>query len=248
MPGCDSAHTFLIFIAMDTDFHKLYSAYSTVDLLKITTRPEKYQPAAVAAAQEILATRVVTTAERDEAEKFYSDTGTTPLTERQIANNIGSIFSGPNKWVNIILTIAILEYLHLLYIDLMAMSRTLLCRNCPFQAVSILSYTDLLYLPVVFYLFYKRKQWGWILLFASKLFPVIPYMHYYFSYQLVVSGVGTFPGFLFRLSLNLIVVGLMWRADVASNYKVTNTLKWLTVAGVAVLLLLVWLPSWISQL
>ena len=45
---------------MQFDFYPLYKNYATLELLKITERPDDYQPEAVATAMKVLDERVVT--------------------------------------------------------------------------------------------------------------------------------------------------------------------------------------------
>ena len=231
------------FIIMDLDFHKVYDTYTNAVLLLIGMQPEKYQPAAVAAAEEILRTRTVTQADIDEAEVLCRNSEATSRTMNggSLQDTIKRFFSGTDKWANVILTIALLQYLRLLYVDMMALGNVIACKDCPFRLVSILSYVDLVYLPIVFFLFYKRKRWGWILMLVSKLFPVLPYFHYYFTYQLPRSGPQTFPSFLLYTVLTGVLLGLLWRQDVVTLFRVSKRTMWGAVLAVAVMLSLAWL-------
>ena len=56
---------------MDLDLRKEFSGYSNLQLLRIKLRPNEYQPAAVAIAEELLASRMVTEAEYKEAEESF---------------------------------------------------------------------------------------------------------------------------------------------------------------------------------
>lgn len=54
---------------MNFDFSKEYTRYSNVELLRIVLQPDKYQPQAVTAAKEMLATRTVTEEEQLQAQE-----------------------------------------------------------------------------------------------------------------------------------------------------------------------------------
>ena len=147
----------------------------------------------------------------------------------------------PGKWANAILLIVALQYLYLLYIDVSSMSRELRCYNCPFRLVSLLSYVDLLYLPVAIYLFYRHMRWGWILLFGTKLFTIVPSLQYYFHDYLPLPGAGIFPSFLLGVLVSVVVLVLMWKNEVCDMFTVNKRTKLLTVVVTGLLLLLVFL-------
>jgi hypothetical protein len=230
-----------IFIPMDFNFHEQYKGLPTFELLKITERPEKYQPAAAAAAADILKGRVVTPADLEEVILFYQEADAPGQKKAEAIADYKNWMQAPGKWVNVILAIVVLQYLQLVYNDIKALDSLLNCENCPFRMVMLLSWVDVISLPVVLVMFYKRMQWGWILLFGSKLFTVLPSFMYYFKDYLPLPGASLFPNFLFGIGLNIGVIALLWRPDVTQFFKVNDRAKWFTAAATIFLLLLVFI-------
>jgi len=231
---------------MNFDFREQYKSYSTLDLLKITSQPELYQPEAVAIASEILETRMITQADTDVAAEFHRETETKKRVT--IQDVFRSIFHGPDKWINIILVIAISQYLRLLYIDLRAMDDVLHDENYPYRRVSLYSYVDLIYLPVVIFMFYRRRQWAWIILFGAKLYTIAPTIMFYFHDYVPLFGTGNPPHFLILLPLNVAVLFLMWKQHVRNIFNITTRIGLLTALGTILILFLSALPLIISQI
>ncbi len=221
---------------MDFDFHKQYKNWPTEDLIKIIMSPEAYQPAAINAATEILKTREITQVERDEVEQSVSNPDTINRDINPFTTSIRDIYTRPNKWVNIILTIAILQYLPLLYNDIHMFSKVLNNPNLPFRGVFIGSFIDILFLPIVFILFYKHNRLGWILLFISKIFTIIPAITFYF---LDYRGNKSLPTFLFEVGINIAVAAILWKKDVRSIFNISKKVGWYTILAI-ILMLLVW--------
>ena len=57
---------------MEIDFYKEFGHYSTAELLIITREPEKYQSAAIDAAERLLQQRAITPTDREEADQHFS--------------------------------------------------------------------------------------------------------------------------------------------------------------------------------
>lgn len=151
--------------------------------------------------------------------------------------------SGMTNWVNGLLALEIFLYLRLFYNDLTAMEWVLTCKTCEFRSVMILSYLDLIYLPFVIYLFYKRRRWGWILLFGTRLFAIIPSMIFYFTVLIPRNGfLLSFTVLLFDL-LNIATVILLGRKDVFKLFNITERIRLLTITTTLALELLSWLPK-----
>jgi len=148
--------------------------------------------------------------------------------------------STPNreKWLNVVLAIVILEYLHLLYIDIKSIGYILSGQGYPFRMVYFGSYADLLYLPFVYYIFYKRMRWGWIALFVVKLSTIEPALLYYFNDYLPASKADIFPYFLLTIPINIFILLYLWKPAVSSIFRVNDKTKWLTVLSVVLILTL----------
>lgn len=224
---------------MNISFHDQYKDYSTADLLKITMRPGSYEHAAFIEATEILKTRVITQADVDKAEDdFREDASAGP--KKELLINIFKISSyNHEKWLNVILVIAAFEYTHLLYTDITLIIPVLSGQDYPYRIVNVMSYIDLLYLPFVYYLFYKRMRWGWIAFFGVKLITIEPSLLFYFKeYWPIQSGIGLFPYSLLTVFLDIPILIFLWKKDISSIFKVNDRTRWLTVLSIVLILVL----------
>jgi hypothetical protein len=224
---------------MNISLHDQYKDYSTVDLLKITMRPESYEQAAIIEAPEILKNRIITQADIEKAEDgFKEDTPPTP--KKGLLANIFKVSSfNYEKWLNVILAIAVFEYLHLLYTDTIVFGHLLNRQDYPYRMVNALSYIDLLYLPFVYYMFYKRMRWGWIAFFGVKLFTIEPSLLFYFNeYWPVEHGIGLLPYSLLTILLDIPILIFLWKQEISSIFRVNSRTKWLTVLSIVFMLTL----------
>lgn len=217
---------------MDFDFREQYKNWPTEDLLKITMHPDAYQPAAINAAVEILKNREITQIERVEAEKSFTTPENIAEDNKPLSMSIRDIFSRPDKWVIIILTTAILQYLPLLHNDINMFTKVINNPNLPFRSVFLGSFIDILFLPIVFFLFYKHNSWGWILLFVTKLFTIIPTLTFYY---LEYRGNKSFPTFLYEVGINIAVAAILWKKDVRLIFNISNKMVWYTLLSIGLL-------------
>ena len=224
---------------MNINFHDQYKDYSTVDLLKITMRPESYQHAAIIAASEILKTRVITQADIDKVEDDFREADLASSKKGPLLNIFKVSSYNYENWLNVIFTIAVSEYIHLLYTDIVSFSNGFHGQNYPFRMVTMGSYVDVLYLPFLLYLFYKRRRWGWITFFGIRLFTIVPSLLFYFKeYWPVESGIGLFPYSLLIIFLDIPILIFLWKKEIGSIFKVNDRTKWLTVLSIVLMLVL----------
>ncbi|MDB4920049.1 MAG: hypothetical protein JWQ54_2032 [Mucilaginibacter sp.] len=224
---------------MYINFHDQYKDYSTVDLLKITMRPKSYQHGVVIDVTETLKTRVITQADLDNAERLLrEDELATP--KKGLLANIFKVSSyNHEKWLNIILAIAVFEYLHLLYTDIKMFDHILNGQDYLYRMTYVLSYLDLLCLPFVYYMFYKRMRWGWIALFGIKLFTIEPSLLFYFNeYWPVEHGIGLLTYSLLIIFLDIPILIFLWKQEISSIFKVNSKTKRLTFLSIVFMLVL----------
>jgi len=217
--------------SMNNNFRDRYNNYSTVDLLKITMSPESYQSAAVLEAEEILKNRLITQEDIDKAEESFSKDEIVTPKQGMLIN----IFKGNKQenWLTAILAIAVFEYLHLIYSDI-KLSESVY----PIRMITLFSYIDLLYWPFVFYMFYKRMRWGWILLFGIKLFTIVPSLLFYYKEYLPIDGVNLFSYLLLTILLDISILIFLWQPDISRIFKVNKRIKMLTVSSIVLMLVL----------
>lgn len=234
------------------DFKETYKDYTNVALLQIILQPERYQPEAVSAANLLLESRTVTEEERQKAAYLLQESASASAQKKQQQEAFkhkaidilepllrpGSEVN-PQKWLNILLITLILQYLWSIY----NASQTILYfvsndpESLPWE---LLHYFDLIWTPVIIYLIYRRKKWGWILLFGDSLFVVISSI--YQTSALVAylrsNPDGEFLSFFLTLFLHAAFCFFLWRKDIADHFSVKDRLKKKTGIIVAVLSLL----------
>jgi predicted DNA-binding protein len=224
---------------MKFDFPEQYKLYSTTDLLKIVKRPNDYQTAAVEAANEILKDRQISEADILEVEEFYLAIDT----KRQIKKEKIHAYKekttdflepvlrpgteiAPGKWINILLVIIGLQYLWFCYNAGRQFIAFLKCDTCPFDISYFIDLVSLLYIPVIFFLLFKRRTWGWILLFADNLFTLIGQLsqsYLYFKYW--DPGGNDIASFFLPIIIKAIFAYFLWRSDISGYFNVTTQTK-----------------------
>lgn len=218
---------------MKTDLHNQYKDQPTTNLLMITQRPGLYHADLVAVVAEILKTREVTQEDLDNAEIQLNKVGSPVLAEALPVDSLKAANDKNELWLKVILAVVVLDYLHLLYIDIKQFSHVFSREVYSYRNVSVGSFFDLLVLPFVFYMFYKRKRWGWITLFAVKLITIEPSLLFYFrEYWPVESGVNLLSYSLLAISINIAIIIVLWKRDICNVFKVNDRTKWVTALSI----------------
>jgi hypothetical protein len=169
---------------MEFDFYDQYKGLSTTELLKILKQPENYLPEAVEAATKILQERQVSEDDLQQVDEYFEGiavkaqqkTEKVQAYKEKVADFLEPVLQPqvdikPQKWIRIFLLVLAIQYLWTLVVTgrqiIVAFTR---------HWVDITTYLQLItlvYIPVIFYLLFRRKRWGWILLFADNLFSFI---------------------------------------------------------------------------
>ncbi|HMK25291.1 MAG TPA: hypothetical protein VK483_04610 [Chitinophagaceae bacterium] len=224
---------------MNFGFYDQYKQYSTVELLKIVKKATDYQPEAVEAARAVLAQRQVAQHELEEADHFIKEE---EKQAKAFSNKIGSykekaadffepiINPGtevkPVKWLNILLLFTGLQYVWIFYDTIKDLLHSLQCRYCGFDFSMFLLLVNLIYIPLILYLLYKKRKWGWILLFADNLFILIIRLgetYTFFKYREFHRG--STSEFLFLILVRAAFVFFLWRKTIADFFGVTGKIK-----------------------
>lgn len=113
--------------------------------------------------------------------------------------------------------------------------------------VDLLDFGSLLYLPVIFYLLFKRRRWGWILLFADNLGSLLLRLresYMFFKFQPIHHG--STISFIAPILLWTAFAFFLWRDGIPELFKVDTMTKkktvWITLAGTFLLMGLLYLP------
>ncbi|HET7002213.1 MAG TPA: hypothetical protein VFI33_12915 [Puia sp.] len=237
---------------MELNFYDQFKEYSNTDLLKIVVRPQEYQSEALVAASEILKGRQVSEEDIRTAEEYFDKRdeqvrlkkAKTEAAKNQVADFLEPIIQPgpkvePGKWINLFLVFIALEYLRAIFVKIRYIIHTIqfLTRENRngFERVSRDSYiffsiffeiAYIIYIPVLFYLLYKKRRWGWMLLFADQLISFllsIGNSYYFFKYQSVMTTQAA--SWLFWIFLRGVFVYFLWQDKVSSYFNVPRQIK-----------------------
>jgi hypothetical protein len=224
---------------MNFDFYQLYRDYSNTDLLKIVKRPGDYQTSAIAAATQILNERQVTSEEIQFIDNYFHDIESSTRIKKEkveaIKTKAADFFEPvlhpsekvePNKWVNILLLLIAIQYAWTLFETGKRLIYFFQCDYCTLDIIFFAELLTLLYVPLIFFLLFKRRRWGWILLFADNLFSLISSVsqsYIFFKYQSIHHGDTT--SFLLPIIIKTAFVFFLWRDTISNYFSVTLMTK-----------------------
>ena len=224
---------------MNFDFYQLYKDYSNIDLLKIVKRPAEYQPAAVTVATQILSERQVTAEEIHFIDQYFEGIENSAKVKKEkvaaIKTKADDFFEPvlhpsekvePSKWVNILLVVIGIQYAWALFSTAKRLISFLQCDYCNLDIIFLAEVLTLLYVPLIFFLLFKRRRWGWILLFSDNLFSLISRVtqsYIFFKYQSIHHGDTT--SFLLAIFLKAAFVFFLWRESISNYFGVTQGTK-----------------------
>jgi hypothetical protein len=224
---------------MNFDFYQLYKDYSNTELLKIVKRPTNHQPVAVAIATQILNERQVTTDEVQLVDQHFRDIDATEKAKKEkiddLKGKVTDFFEPvllpaekvePNKWVKILLFVIAIQYAWSLFEIAKRLTGFLQCDNCSFDITLFAEFLTLLYVPLICFLLFKRRRWGWILLFAENFFSVISRVsqsYIFFNYQSIHHGNTT--SFLLPILIKSAFVFFLWRDSIANHFGINAETK-----------------------
>lgn len=224
---------------MNLDFYRLYKDYTNTDLLKIVKRPADYQPAAVEVATQILKERQITPEEIQFVDQYFQDIESSKRAKKEKLDSLRNKATDflepvlhpnekvePNKWVNILLLVISIQYAWTLFTSIKGLINFFQCTYCTLDITYFAAILTLLYVPLIFFLLFKKRRWGWILLFADNLFSLISrasQSYIFFKYQSIHQGDTT--SFLLPIMIKLAFVFFLWRDTISSYFGVTLETK-----------------------
>jgi hypothetical protein len=164
------------------------------------------------------------------------------------------------KWLNILLLVIGLQYLWTLYLSIIDLIRFIkfvidckaygfdsnaetisywTCFSSRFDPLVFLQIFSLIYVPIVFYLLFKRRRWGWILFFADNLIGLVAgigQLHLFFKYQQFHNG--DTLSFFIQILIKVVLVFFLWRKSISDLFNVMIETKKKTVIITSVLIIL----------
>jgi hypothetical protein len=223
---------------MATSFLQTFEEYSNVELLKIIESPNDYQVEAIQAATQILLTREVTEEDFLETRLFIEAAEAKKKEEEEKMQTLFSEvkdFFQPllhpgaeitlNKWLNIFLCFVAVQYFFSIYSSLTALYYFYQCELCGFDILIALQLAMLPYVPLVFYLLFKRKRWGWILLFADNALVGLTYISGLVIYSFTGSVYRNAGSVLWPIFIRGFFVAFLLRDDVAEYFNISPERK-----------------------
>ena len=244
---------------MKHDFFELYKSYSNIELLKIIGRQSEYQADAVDVAVEILKSRDVSQDEVQFVEKYFQelDHSIQLSNDRieKIKQNAGDLLEPilhpsrdieSSKRINIFIVLVSLQYTWYLLSVVTRIFRVL-HRDSPMDIfLMFIDAMTLVLYPGIIYLLYKRKKWGWILVFGENLLSLILLISQ--SYTLYkyreYSGFSVYS-FMLGVSLKAAILGFLLLESVSQEFKISIKNKKRTIIyGCAVTLAIILFTLW----
>ena len=224
---------------MNFDFYQLYKDYSNTELLRIVKQPTEYQPAAVVVATQILNERQVTVEEMLLVDQQLHDIDAGAKAKKEKidalkdqATDILEPFLHPgenvepSKWINILLLVIAIQYAWGLFGTVRRLFRFLQCNYCKLDISFSAELLTLLYVPLVFFLVFKRRRWGWILLFADNLFALIATLsesYIFFKYQRIYNS--DITSFVLPILIKAAFAFFLWRDPIAYHFGISHETK-----------------------
>lgn len=221
------------------NFDELYSNYSNVELLIIVKKPEDYQIEAIQAATNHLSSRTITEAEYLEAEEFHFKLSEKSkqkqekfdLLKEKALNIVDPIINPseiiqPGKWLKLLLFVITIQYAWTTVSLLIDLIRIGFCKNCFFDPSYFAGIINLFYVPLIFFLLYKRRKWGWILLFADNFLSVVIRIgssYAFFKYREIYGG--ETAEFLLLCFIKAAFAFFLWRKDIQEFFSISENTK-----------------------
>jgi hypothetical protein len=224
---------------MNFNFHEQYKDYSNIELLKIVRKLNEYQPEAVEAATSLLKEREISETDIQQVDAYFNEIEAKAKLKSEKLNSYTEkaadflqpiIKPGPEvkpaKWLNILLLFIGLDYAWTFYNSIKRFVYFSRCDDCTFDVTMVLILVTLVYVPVIFFLLFKKNRWGWILLFADNLFALISRLfqsYIFFKYQAYHNGDTT--TFIFSILIKAAFVFFLWRLPISEFFGVTENSK-----------------------
>ena len=253
---------------MQFNFKKTYASFTNIELLKILHEPHKYQPDAIAAAEEILSSKVVTEEEKTtalaeiEAEKKKAEKQKEPfLKAKAIAGDTIEDFINPIKEKTLAREITLfclgllLIYPFIAWSPIKFIIGMFRCYDCVWSLYEIELLAELLLLPIGIYLFYKHRTWGWVLLFGYFIYlflnclPWIDSLIHVYSYGHNERWyVNKEQAILFRLLFNVALILYLSRKSIRDLFNISKTLLLRTIMSAVTITLLIYIINTMFKL
>jgi hypothetical protein len=209
---------------MEFDFYNKYKDYATAELVKIIHQPDSYQPAAVEAANRIIAERGVT--EEELLQEAVSEEPQEEIMPDGKQNLLPESWeeTKPPLWVSIVFVVVALQIAWSFFTNFYSFYKEM--RFGFFNIDFFFYFFPIVYLPVTGYLLLKKYTAGWILLFAWALLVVVTNA----GYALLLIWYSNFHverqyGLLWRIVFNAALLFCLWKPVLHHYFGVSELTK-----------------------
>jgi hypothetical protein len=222
----------------ETPFQQLYQKYTNIELLRIVRYPDDYQAAAVEAATQILTSRNVSDEDREQAEQLFHNIDSKEAAKHEkiealqakVADVLQPLIKPgpeitPQKWLNVFLLIIAIQYIWTFYTTLQQVIDSVRYHINVFGFLTMTNIFILIYIPIIFYLLFKRRRWGWILLFADNILALMSLSTLiYNSFRYPITA-GNSTAIIIQFSIRIAFVLFLWRQTLAGHFGVSEKAK-----------------------
>jgi hypothetical protein len=222
-----SSGKIIILVAMN-DFHRQYLNLPNKDLIRITSNPGNYQPAAVTAAIEILSGRIVTEEDRElarlEQEQQDKWLRMRPAIVDKWMKKAGDAISylvtpsekfDVRKWIIMICILYGGFYLFEVIADVGYFLSFVRCDSCEFSTMELWVLLITVYTPAMIFLLLRKNIFGWGLLLTSIIFGLISYVSYLFTRTGIIDEI---PKMLFHTSFRAAILFFLLKKEVRDYF------------------------------
>jgi hypothetical protein len=226
--------------------YESYKNYPTVDLLIMARMPSEYTPEAMEAVAQLLTERTVTDADLEEVARHFQHIADKSQRVSTYKQQVGSLFQQggewtPQRWLPLLL---ILVAVHFVWT---VVRRGLTTRYYLTHITNIAvaaEYFNLVYIAITWYLLYRKRRWGWILLCAFNLFSLLGNLsmaYYFFKYQDIHHG--STSAFLWDIFVESGFLFFLLRNQITEYFQVTKTVRQRTLFVTGGIFLLLFVAS-----
>ena len=115
----------------------------------------------------------------------------------------------------------------------------------------MINIVTVIYLPWVYYLLYKRRRWGWILVFAGVLIEILGLPMQIYSYTIYLRAMrveqidgSSLAWFVIQTIIKIVFAWFLWRQDICDLFRVDKSIRKRTVLYTSLITFLVFGALW----
>jgi hypothetical protein len=214
---------------MDSNFYEDFKTNSNEELISVIRQIGAHQPEAIAAAYKHLNERQVSDSE------IFGLPAASTSADTAGANEDGqedllvpylqeTTVKSSNKWINIILSVIASQFFYQTIYTGWYFYKNNLNLSLLFNYSYIVPF---FFVPILFLLVFKRKKWGWNILFAIHIINIIVTigLHGRGLISGLIDDLSTLIGPVVVLAVSTFMVSVLWKEEVARDFVVSKAKK-----------------------